>query len=160
MVNNSLQHHGVKGMRWGVRRYQNKDGSLTAAGKRNLQKARDKAERINGQVVAVDKYRNGKLVSSKYKAVKTQPSMSDDAKEADVIRQKKVSEMSNAELRKLNDRIQLEQNYHRLNPGVVKKGMSIVATTAVTTTTLLTLYNNSGKLINIGKNVCDKILKK
>ena len=29
-----LQHHGVKGMRWGVRRYQNKDGSLTPEGKK------------------------------------------------------------------------------------------------------------------------------
>lgn len=29
-----LRHHGVKGMRWGIRRYQNKDGSLTPAGKK------------------------------------------------------------------------------------------------------------------------------
>lgn len=29
-----LQHHGILGMRWGVRRYQNKDGSLTSAGKK------------------------------------------------------------------------------------------------------------------------------
>ena len=29
-----LQHHGVKGMRWGHRRYQNKDGSLTSAGEK------------------------------------------------------------------------------------------------------------------------------
>ena len=28
-----LYHHGIKGMKWGVRRYQNKDGSLTDAGK-------------------------------------------------------------------------------------------------------------------------------
>lgn len=34
MENNHLQHHGVKGMKWGVRRYQNTDGSLTPAGKK------------------------------------------------------------------------------------------------------------------------------
>lgn len=33
MNNYELYHHGILGMKWGIRRFQNKDGSLTAAGK-------------------------------------------------------------------------------------------------------------------------------
>jgi predicted RNA-binding protein with PUA domain len=32
--NNYLTHYGIKGMRWGVRRFQNEDGSLTRRGKK------------------------------------------------------------------------------------------------------------------------------
>lgn len=31
---NELYHHGIKGQRWGIRRYQNSDGSLTNAGRK------------------------------------------------------------------------------------------------------------------------------
>ncbi len=40
-----LTHHGIKGMRWGVRRYRNKDGSLTPAGKKRLKKLEDVRDR-------------------------------------------------------------------------------------------------------------------
>ena len=33
-----LAHHGIKGQRWGVRRYQNPDGTLTEKGKARLEK--------------------------------------------------------------------------------------------------------------------------
>ena len=40
--NNYLSHFGIKGQRWGVRRFQNSDGSLTNAGKRAQQKTEAK----------------------------------------------------------------------------------------------------------------------
>lgn len=40
-----LQHHGIKGQKWGVRRYQNSDGSLTAKGKKHAQFTREKNRR-------------------------------------------------------------------------------------------------------------------
>lgn len=39
-----LCHHGVKGQKWGVRRYQNADGSLTLAGKKRLNKLTEKLD--------------------------------------------------------------------------------------------------------------------
>lgn len=41
MDNNQLQHWGIKGMKWGVRRYQNKDGTLTDAGERRYNRDAD-----------------------------------------------------------------------------------------------------------------------
>lgn len=36
MEHEEIMHHGILGQKWGVRRYQNKDGSLTAAGKKRV----------------------------------------------------------------------------------------------------------------------------
>lgn len=44
MFNDELYHDGTKGMRWGIRRYQNKDGSLTEEGKLRYRRLSEKNE--------------------------------------------------------------------------------------------------------------------
>lgn len=99
MKNDELTHWGIKGMKWGVRRYQNKDGSLTAAGKKRLARIDKKAERGG---------------------------WSEDAISAAKTKTKSVKQMSNAELRKLNERIRLEQEYKNLNKQRTSAGQKAV----------------------------------
>ena len=49
-----LYHWGIKGMKWGVRRYQNEDGTLTPAGRKRIEKkdqkwAKKKTEKITAK---------------------------------------------------------------------------------------------------------------
>ena len=57
MSNGTLCHHGIKGMKWGIRRYQNKDGSLTPAGKKRAYRmASDLNEKLVKSFKALDEY--------------------------------------------------------------------------------------------------------
>lgn len=61
MYDNELYHWGIKGQKWGVRRFQNKDGSLTPAGKKRYD---DDVERLKSSVDVAKK--NAESAYKKY----------------------------------------------------------------------------------------------
>ena len=116
--NGELYHWGTKGMKWGRRLYQNKDGSLTALGKKRYRsessklKAREKD--IKGREKAAA--RQAKLDAKKAELDAREAALNGKAKPAkkpdgDSAKPKSIKDMSDDELRALTTRMQLEKNY-------------------------------------------------
>lgn len=67
MDNNELKHFGIKGMHWGVRRYQNKDGSLTPAGEKRYAGQLEKYEARKKEIARKMKLKSEKREVSEMK---------------------------------------------------------------------------------------------
>ena len=65
---NSLYHHGIKGQKWGVRRFQNKDGSLTAAGRKRYDDDGPSQKKQKEYKVPKNKSLHRLKIEEKYKA--------------------------------------------------------------------------------------------
>ena len=78
MSEHEFYHWGVKGMKWGVRRYQNSDGSLTAKGKQRYSRTTGHEDIANASVSGKNEHR--KKVLAKYQHMKNAEQLQADAK--------------------------------------------------------------------------------
>lgn len=102
MEKTELTHHGIKGQKWGVRRFQTKSGSLTSAGKKRYS-AKDEVKK---------------------KSKKETASVHEDYAKAHA--KKPVSSLSDKELQAINNRLQAEKTYENLNPKKKSLGRKIL----------------------------------
>ena len=66
-MENELMHHGVKGQKWGVRRYQNADGTLTAAGRQRVRQAEYSKQKVIETAFSVGQKINPREIPYKIK---------------------------------------------------------------------------------------------
>ena len=132
-----LYHWGVKGMKWGVRRYQNKDGSLTSDGKKRLNeyKTRETAEAIKRGTRFKNKH-EATVVKLKNQ-MKTQKESGDAAGYSKTktnydkakARLKRAKDITSAELKKIKnmtfDEMRSEKMKSAIEVGIYATGIAL-----------------------------------
>lgn len=103
-----LYHHGILGQKWGVRRFQNKDGTLTSAGKKRKAKLEAEYESVTGKKIKSELNPNSGNDSDK-----KPESIEDIRKQIDFLRAK--NDLLDAQLAN-------RKKYAELNPPTVNKG--------------------------------------
>lgn len=157
-----LYHHGVKGMRWGIRRYQNKDGSLTAAGQKRYERdirennAKKKDNRIKdleetgpdpARWVKEDLKRSKDVVDTNATLVKELKKIEEATTTKPTLKKMNLEKMSDKELRDKINRELLEQQYNKLfseiSPAQVSRGREILRNTLETAGSILAVTGSA-----------------
>ena len=130
-----LYHWGIKGMKWGVRRYQNPDGSLTSAGRKryigsdgNLTEAGKKyyakeAERLRNERKALNAKKRSESKLAKLEEMRkanNEKKGEDNPEILDKTKKKSVKDMTDQELNSAINRARMEDQYKQLRPEKTK----------------------------------------
>lgn len=141
--NKQIWHWGVKGMKWGVRRYQNADGSLTDAGKkrydRDVAANKKKDNKLSADAlqdsnrwVREDRERAKSVADAGNQMVGNLKTLSDKSMKIQSRRAEKMdlSKMTDQEMRERINRAMLEKQYDDMfNPKKVYSGREAVSDT-------------------------------